>query len=199
MFIHSSKKETPFLRLPIFSVSELWASAMLVVTIFQNLHTKVPHDSHTLLQLKLWNYGHNKMSITRKISKIFEKFLRISGQKWVAYNFIFLHSVTSRWPWPQYLSIAPNEDHFCGPVALKWWWIAWKGVKLWVLEENNVKDWIALKFPFWFQKGKNRQLHKMTGSAYIAILVREPMICWHAMPNITGLTQSQVMLMENCT
>ncbi len=86
-----------------------------------------------ILQLVSWNYGHNKMSTTRKISKIFKKFLRISVQKWVAYNFNFLHSVTSRWSWPQYLSIASTEDHFWGPAALKWRWIAWKRVKLWVL------------------------------------------------------------------
>ena len=54
----------------------------------------------SVLQLISWNYGHNKMSIIRRISKIFKKFLRISVQKWVAYNFNFLHSVTSRWPWP---------------------------------------------------------------------------------------------------
>ncbi len=35
----------------------------------------------TKLQLKSWNYGHNKMSITGKISKIFKKFLWISIQK----------------------------------------------------------------------------------------------------------------------
>ena len=50
------------------------------------------------LQLKSWNYGHNKMSITLKISKIFKKFLQISVEKLVAYNFDFLHSVTSRLP-----------------------------------------------------------------------------------------------------
>ncbi len=65
-----------------------------------------------LLQLKSWNYEDNKKSITWEISKIFQKFLRICVQKWVAYNFIFLHSVTSPWPWLQYLSKNPNEDHF---------------------------------------------------------------------------------------
>ncbi len=36
-----------------------------------------------VLQLNSWNYGHNKMSITRKINKIFKKFLQITVQKWV--------------------------------------------------------------------------------------------------------------------
>ncbi len=41
------------------------------------------------LQLISWNYGHNKMSITRRISKIFKKFLRIRPDGWELFTLIF--------------------------------------------------------------------------------------------------------------
>ena len=84
--------------------------------LFESFHYIASVMESTIEFVELWS---TKMSITRKICKTFKKFLRISVQEWVAYNLIFLHSVTSRWPWLHYLSIPPNEDHFLGPAALK--------------------------------------------------------------------------------
>ncbi len=60
---------------------------LLLLQIQDNSHA--PSGGHNVallraacyLQLISWNYEHNKMSVTRRINKIFKKFLRVSVQK----------------------------------------------------------------------------------------------------------------------
>ncbi len=57
----------------------LFMSAMIHLLLWNShYHIKYPC---VFLQLISWNYGRNQMSITRRIRKIFKKFLRISVQK----------------------------------------------------------------------------------------------------------------------